>query len=124
MRLCRFRLGSCSEELLTDVSEVIFNELAFFRLMQNIESVDTKQVKNKARRESLMSDAERDLKVIETQLKRKAPHKDTNKTVAAASSLAVPGADDNRSEVSDEVLSVRTAISVSKEATKVSNARY
>uniref|UniRef100_A0A914VVI9 Pericentriolar material 1 protein C-terminal domain-containing protein n=1 Tax=Plectus sambesii TaxID=2011161 RepID=A0A914VVI9_9BILA len=117
-------LGSCSEELLTDVSEVVFNELAFFRLMQNIESVDTKQVKNKARRESLISDAENDLKVIETQLKRNGPRKDTNKAVAAASSsLAVPGADDNRSEVSDEVLSVRTAISVSKEAAKVSQER-
>ena len=29
------RLKDCGEDLLVDVSEVLFNELAFFRLMQN-----------------------------------------------------------------------------------------
>ena len=29
------RLKDCGEDLLVDVSEVLFNELAFFRLMQS-----------------------------------------------------------------------------------------
>lgn len=36
------RLQDCGEELLADLSEVVFNELAFFRLMQNIDSIGAK----------------------------------------------------------------------------------
>lgn len=32
-----FRMRECGEEMLVDMSEVLFNELAFFRLMQDLD---------------------------------------------------------------------------------------
>ena len=35
-------MSECGEDLLVDLSEILFNELAFFRLMQNLDSTNTK----------------------------------------------------------------------------------
>jgi len=36
------RMSECGEDLLVDLSEILFNELAFFRLMQNLDTTNTK----------------------------------------------------------------------------------
>lgn len=36
------RILDCGEDLLVDLSEVLFNELAFFRLMQNLNHAKSK----------------------------------------------------------------------------------
>ena len=41
-------MSECGEDLLVDLSEILFNELAFFRLMQNLDTSNTK-VKEKLR---------------------------------------------------------------------------
>jgi len=41
-------MSECGEDLLVDLSEILFNELAFFRLMQNLDTSNTK-VKDKLR---------------------------------------------------------------------------
>jgi len=46
--VCLFRMSLCGEDLLVDLSEVLFNELAFFRLMQNLDTSNAK-VKEKLR---------------------------------------------------------------------------
>ncbi|XP_077983903.1 pericentriolar material 1 protein-like isoform X6 [Glandiceps talaboti] len=38
------KLRECGEDLLVDISEILFNELAFFRLMQDIESVGASSI--------------------------------------------------------------------------------
>ena len=35
-------MSECGENLLVDVSEILFNELAFFRLMQNLDTANAK----------------------------------------------------------------------------------
>jgi len=35
-------MSECGEDLLVDLSEILFNELAFFRLMQNLDTTNTK----------------------------------------------------------------------------------
>jgi len=37
-----YRMSECGENLLVDVSEILFNELAFFRLMQNLDTTNAK----------------------------------------------------------------------------------
>lgn len=39
-----YRMRECGEEVLVDISEILFNELAFFKLMQDL---DDPQVKDK-----------------------------------------------------------------------------
>jgi len=46
--MCMFRMSQCGEDLLVDLSEILFNELAFFRLMQNLDTSNAK-VKEKLR---------------------------------------------------------------------------
>ena len=41
-------MSECGEDLLVDLSEILFNELAFFRLMQNLDTSNAK-VKEKLR---------------------------------------------------------------------------
>jgi len=41
-------MSECGEDLLVDLSEILFNELAFFRLMQNLDTSNA-QVKEKLR---------------------------------------------------------------------------
>jgi len=41
-------MSECGEDLLVDVSEILFNELAFFRLMQNLDTSNA-NVKEKLR---------------------------------------------------------------------------
>jgi len=35
-------MSDCGEDLLVDLSEILFNELAFFRLMQNLDTSNVK----------------------------------------------------------------------------------
>ena len=36
------RMRDCGEEVLVDISEILFNELAFFKLMQDLDDPDMK----------------------------------------------------------------------------------
>ena len=40
-------LKDCGEDLLVEISEILFNELAFFRLMQDLDSSNTAKHKSK-----------------------------------------------------------------------------
>ena len=46
-------MRECGEEILVDISEILFNELAFFRLMQQLEDpqVQERLVSNKWRQD-------------------------------------------------------------------------
>ena len=37
-----FRMRDCGEEILVDISEILFNELAFFKLMQDLDDPEVK----------------------------------------------------------------------------------
>jgi len=39
---CVDRMSECGEDLLVDLSEILFNELAFFRLMQDLDESKAK----------------------------------------------------------------------------------
>ena len=41
-----FRMRECGEDLLVDISEILFNELAFFRLMQDLDTTGNKLQKD------------------------------------------------------------------------------
>ena len=40
--ICVDRMSECGEDLLVDLSEILFNELAFFRLMQDLDESKAK----------------------------------------------------------------------------------
>ena len=49
MLKCRFycfRMRDCGEDLLVDLSEILFNELAFFRLMQDLDDPKVQAMTN------------------------------------------------------------------------------
>ena len=43
-------LQECGEDLLVEISEILFNELAFFRLMQDLDNSSSSAAKNRTKR--------------------------------------------------------------------------
>lgn len=44
-------MRECGEDLLVDISEILFNELAFFRLMQDLDTAGNKLKQEAAKRD-------------------------------------------------------------------------
>lgn len=51
-------LKDCGEDLLVEISEILFNELAFFRLMQELDSGSGLGAKHKSKKTNELMDKE------------------------------------------------------------------